>query len=224
MAPSLALLEKVLAQADLPLWINADVLPGPGGQAEPLDPQAFLSAVRGAPPHAVLSLGWTTGWTAGTSNPGETLLLRDGLSGPVWGCPEPRRVTRVRSASLSCGTAPQQLGHVSPSGQTTPTHTPTPLPSSSPPVCPPSLSASETSQWAPLTSDLPCRCPPSACRLQLGHGPQDGGPVWSSPTRRLLPGASGAPGPVLRPAGLAAAAVRAVRRHSSGGQEGSCLC
>uniref|UniRef100_H3CG22 Family with sequence similarity 151 member B n=1 Tax=Tetraodon nigroviridis TaxID=99883 RepID=H3CG22_TETNG len=69
-APSLALLEKVLAQTDLPLWLNADVLPGPGGQAEPLDPQAFLSAVRGMPPHMVLSLGWTTGWTAGTSNPG----------------------------------------------------------------------------------------------------------------------------------------------------------
>lgn len=73
----------------------------------------------------------------------------------------------------------------------------------------------------PLTSDLWCPCPPSACRLQLGHGPQDGGPVSSSPTRRLLPSTSGASGPVLRPAGLAAAAVRAVRRLLAQGPGGS---
>lgn len=69
--PSLVLLEKVLAQADLPVWINADILPGPGGQAQPLDPQAFLSAVAHLPSHTVLSLGWTTGWTAGIDNPGK---------------------------------------------------------------------------------------------------------------------------------------------------------
>lgn len=69
-SPSVVLLEKVLAETSLPVWINADVLPGPGGQATPLDPQAFLSAVRHLPTHMVLSLGWTTGWTAGTDNPG----------------------------------------------------------------------------------------------------------------------------------------------------------
>lgn len=69
-APSLVLLEKVLAKTNLPVWINADVLPGPGGHVQPLDPQAFLSAVRDLPPHMVLSLGWTTGWTAGIDNPG----------------------------------------------------------------------------------------------------------------------------------------------------------
>uniref|UniRef100_A0A674PLJ3 Family with sequence similarity 151 member B n=1 Tax=Takifugu rubripes TaxID=31033 RepID=A0A674PLJ3_TAKRU len=69
-APSLVLLEEVLAKTNLPVWINADVLAGPGGHAQPLDPQAFLSAVRDLPPHVVLSLGWTTGWTAGMDNPG----------------------------------------------------------------------------------------------------------------------------------------------------------
>lgn len=69
-APSLVLLEKVLAKTNLPVWINADVLAGPGGHVQPLAPQAFLSAVRGLPPHVVLSLGWTTGWTAGMDNPG----------------------------------------------------------------------------------------------------------------------------------------------------------
>lgn len=68
--PSLVVLEKVLAQADLPVWINADILSGPGGQEQPLDPQAFLSAVTHVPSHTVLSLGWTTGWTAGIDNPG----------------------------------------------------------------------------------------------------------------------------------------------------------
>lgn len=74
-APALVLLEKVLAQTNLPVWINADVLAGPGGHVQPLDPQAFLSAVRDLPPHMVLSLGWTTGWTAGTDNPGNNQPL-----------------------------------------------------------------------------------------------------------------------------------------------------
>nr|XP_046242153.1 protein FAM151B [Scatophagus argus] len=68
--PSVILLEEVLAEASRPVWINADVLSGPGGQATPLQPQAFLSAVTALPTHTVLSLGWTTGWTAGTENPG----------------------------------------------------------------------------------------------------------------------------------------------------------
>lgn len=73
-SPSVILLEEVLAQPGYPVWINADILSGPGGQARPLEPQAFLSAVRSLPTHTVLSLGWTTGWTAGTDNTGEVPL------------------------------------------------------------------------------------------------------------------------------------------------------
>ncbi|XP_045899382.1 protein FAM151B isoform X1 [Micropterus dolomieu] len=69
-SPSLVLLEEVLAEPNRPVWINADILSGPGGQARPLEPQAFFSAVSTLPTHTVLSLGWTTGWTAGTENPG----------------------------------------------------------------------------------------------------------------------------------------------------------
>ncbi|XP_070761119.1 protein FAM151B [Enoplosus armatus] len=69
-SPSVALLEEVLAEQSRPVWVNADILSGPGGEARPLEPQAFLSAVRTLPAHTVLSLGWTTGWTAGTDNPG----------------------------------------------------------------------------------------------------------------------------------------------------------
>ncbi|XP_007577500.1 protein FAM151B isoform X1 [Poecilia formosa] len=69
-SPSLALLEDLLAEPDRPLWINADVLSGPNGWTAPVDFQAFLSLVSGLPAQTVLSLGWTTGWTVGTNNPG----------------------------------------------------------------------------------------------------------------------------------------------------------
>lgn len=72
MSPSLALLEDILAEPGLPVWINADILKGPGGHAKPLDSQAFLAVVSVLPAQTVLSLGWTTGWTAGINNPGET--------------------------------------------------------------------------------------------------------------------------------------------------------
>ncbi|KAM7392201.1 hypothetical protein PAMP_022830 [Pampus punctatissimus] len=67
---SVALLQEVLAGRSCPVWVNADVLPGPSGQTTPLEPQAFLAAVQTLPSYTVLSLGWTTGWTAGTDNPG----------------------------------------------------------------------------------------------------------------------------------------------------------
>lgn len=73
--PSLALLKEVLSEQSCPVWINADILYGPGGQAKILEPQAFLSAVRSLPSHTVLSLGWTTGWTAGIDNPGDYTSL-----------------------------------------------------------------------------------------------------------------------------------------------------
>ena len=69
--PSIALLEEVLDQASLPVWVNADILSGPGGQATPLEPQVFLAALSSLPKHTVFSLGWTTGWTAGADNAGE---------------------------------------------------------------------------------------------------------------------------------------------------------
>ncbi|GAA6234178.1 protein FAM151B isoform X1 [Lates japonicus] len=70
LSPSVLLLEEVLADWSRPVWVNADILSGPGGQARPVEPQEFLSTVRTLPTHTVLSLGWTTGWTAGTDNPG----------------------------------------------------------------------------------------------------------------------------------------------------------
>ncbi|XP_037339295.2 protein FAM151B isoform X2 [Pungitius pungitius] len=68
-SPSVLLLEEVY-RSNRPVWINADILSGPGGVATPLEPVAFLSSVSTLPSHTVLSLGWTTGWTPGTDNAG----------------------------------------------------------------------------------------------------------------------------------------------------------
>ena len=43
---------------DVPLWLNADVVRGPGGR-EPIDGPSFVSACVSTCPHATLSLGWT---------------------------------------------------------------------------------------------------------------------------------------------------------------------
>ncbi|KAJ8262964.1 hypothetical protein COCON_G00154210 [Conger conger] len=69
-APSMQLLKEIRGQMHGPVWINADILPGPGGKATPLAPQDFLEAVGPGHPGDVLSLGWTTGWTPNTDNPG----------------------------------------------------------------------------------------------------------------------------------------------------------
>lgn len=72
---SMALLDKVRDQLKGPVWINADILPGPGGTATPLDAQAFLQAVAMKAERDVLSLGWTTGWSPNTDNPGKACLF-----------------------------------------------------------------------------------------------------------------------------------------------------
>ncbi len=52
-------------QMNFPLWLNADVLPGPGSAhssyLSPLNATAFLSLCRQLQPSRTLSLGWTTG-------------------------------------------------------------------------------------------------------------------------------------------------------------------
>ncbi|XP_056602392.1 protein FAM151B [Triplophysa dalaica] len=68
-SPSMTLLQEVRDQLQGPVWINADILPGPGGKAIPLDPQVFIkqASLRS---DDVLSLGWTTGWDANVDNLG----------------------------------------------------------------------------------------------------------------------------------------------------------
>ncbi|KAL0978994.1 hypothetical protein UPYG_G00179040 [Umbra pygmaea] len=78
-APSMALLDDFRSELRGPVWINADILPGPGGKAMPLDPKEFVKAVVTPVSHGdILSLGWTTGWAADTENPGYSWeMVRD---------------------------------------------------------------------------------------------------------------------------------------------------
>lgn len=71
---SMILLEEVRDQLQGPVWINADVLPGPGGKATPLDPHVFLQEVAQRSENDVLSLGWTTGWDVDVDNRGKKIV------------------------------------------------------------------------------------------------------------------------------------------------------
>lgn len=66
----MTLLDEARPRLKGPVWINADVMPGPGGVATPLEAQAFLQAVALKGQEDVLSLGWTTGWSPDHNNPG----------------------------------------------------------------------------------------------------------------------------------------------------------
>ena len=64
-APTIALLLARPAFLSLPLWLNADVLPGPDRahhppQLRPVPALPFLASCRALSPDVVLSLGWTT--------------------------------------------------------------------------------------------------------------------------------------------------------------------
>ncbi|XP_056680907.1 protein mono-ADP-ribosyltransferase PARP8 isoform X3 [Monodelphis domestica] len=56
------LLENIKMHLNRPLWINADILPGPNGKNNELDAKKFLDTVTSFFPTVTLSLGWTTRW------------------------------------------------------------------------------------------------------------------------------------------------------------------
>lgn len=68
--PSLELLEHVKQHLRRPVWINADILPGPNGNNAVVDAKGFLDTVTSFFPNVTLSLGWTTGWHPGKHNEG----------------------------------------------------------------------------------------------------------------------------------------------------------
>jgi len=47
--------------SNTPIWLNADVLQGPAGQAASIPANRFIETCLQHTPNAVLSLGWTTG-------------------------------------------------------------------------------------------------------------------------------------------------------------------
>ncbi|XP_051666823.1 protein FAM151B isoform X1 [Manacus candei] len=60
--PSLELLGQVEQQLRRPVWINGDILVGPGGSRPALNAQSILGTITSTFPDITLSLGWTTGW------------------------------------------------------------------------------------------------------------------------------------------------------------------
>ncbi|XP_019387846.1 PREDICTED: protein FAM151B isoform X1 [Crocodylus porosus] len=59
--PSMELLERIKLHLKRPVWINADILPGPNGSNAVVDARIFLDIVTSFFPDVTLSLGWTTG-------------------------------------------------------------------------------------------------------------------------------------------------------------------
>ncbi|XP_039615187.1 protein FAM151B isoform X3 [Polypterus senegalus] len=71
--PSIKLLELKKEYLNRPVWLNADILPGPGGTtSNVVDAQRFLEMVDSFIPGAVLSLGWTTSFSRDQDNYGYT--------------------------------------------------------------------------------------------------------------------------------------------------------
>ncbi|KAF7468025.1 protein FAM151B [Marmota monax] len=60
--PSMILLENVKRHLKCPVWINADILPGPNGSNKVVDAKPFIDTVTSFFPDVTFSLGWTTGW------------------------------------------------------------------------------------------------------------------------------------------------------------------
>ncbi|XP_053887577.1 protein FAM151B isoform X3 [Malaclemys terrapin pileata] len=68
--PSMMLLEGIKLHLRRPVWINADILPGPNGSNTVVDAKRFLDTVTSFCPDVTLSLGWTTGWQPQQCNKG----------------------------------------------------------------------------------------------------------------------------------------------------------
>ncbi|XP_042678829.1 protein FAM151B isoform X3 [Centrocercus urophasianus] len=71
--PSLELLQLVKPCLERPVWLNADILPGPNGISPVVDAKGFLDTVTSFFPDVTLSLGWTTGWHPEQHNEGSLL-------------------------------------------------------------------------------------------------------------------------------------------------------
>lgn len=73
--PSMSVVQSVYGSTDKPLWLNADILIGPGSNSQsnpPVDPQDFIKTCTTTYPSATLSLGWTTEWYEGITSDGYT--------------------------------------------------------------------------------------------------------------------------------------------------------
>lgn len=64
--PSLQILQRHKVKLQFPLWLNADILPGPMNlHTTPVSAEKFLALCEEYFPNATLSVGWTTYWLPG---------------------------------------------------------------------------------------------------------------------------------------------------------------
>ncbi|XP_059132377.1 protein FAM151B [Peromyscus eremicus] len=87
---SMLFLQNVRQHLQRPVWMNADILPGPNGSSKVVDARAFLDTVTSFFPDVTFSLGWTTGWHPEKVNEGyswtmvkEMDYICSGLTQPV---------------------------------------------------------------------------------------------------------------------------------------------
>ncbi|XP_077650974.1 protein FAM151B-like [Urocitellus parryii] len=69
--PSMILLENVKRHLKCPVWINADILPGPNGSNKVVNAKPFIDTVTSFFPDVTFSLCWTTGWHPEKVNEGD---------------------------------------------------------------------------------------------------------------------------------------------------------
>merc|ERR1711934_710942 len=84
--PSLSMLEGLRDRLAIPLWLNADILQGPGGGV-PVEGNDFLNVCKRIFPGATLSVGWTTGpegqYSKDDFDKMRNLLLQHNVTSPV---------------------------------------------------------------------------------------------------------------------------------------------
>eukprot|EP00092_Neocalanus_flemingeri_P002353 GFUD01002518.1.p1 GENE.GFUD01002518.1~~GFUD01002518.1.p1 ORF type:complete len:316 (-),score=64.31 GFUD01002518.1:46-945(-) len=85
--PSLDILKELEEKFRFPVWLNADILQGPGGSSTPVDADQFLNLCTEYFPEATLSIGYTTSaegkYTAANMNEMFNLLKQKGIVSPV---------------------------------------------------------------------------------------------------------------------------------------------
>lgn len=69
--PSMILLENVKRHLKCPVWINADILPGPNGSNKVVNAKPFIDTMTSFFPDVTFSLFWTTGWHPEKVNEGD---------------------------------------------------------------------------------------------------------------------------------------------------------
>jgi len=84
--PSLHILDGLRDKLKIPLWLNADILQGPGG-GNPVEGNDFLNVCKKVFPGATLSTGWTTGpegqYSKDDFDQMQNILLQHNVTSPV---------------------------------------------------------------------------------------------------------------------------------------------